>query len=338
MLPPPIPGAAVTTATAPLSAEDRGLPLEVLRVVRLAVSAARADGALLPAERALILSHAREAGVETVVEDELATSRPLAEIVGGVTDDQKRVTSTCSPSRSSAPTNTSPAPSASISRSSRISSGFDAATAAQLEQDTASKIDALPTRNPRPTFRRFQVPAVPAAQRSVLRRTWNLRSAEPLEPGRGDEMYGSQQWYMAIGGHQVGPVTQDEIIANLRNGSIDAETLVFTAGMANWQKIKDVPAFAPFIGGAGTTAGGAAPPPPTAPGRRAHDIDFVIHGNEMQFVEVELDPGEAAIAEAGVMMYMTHGIKLETIFGDGSKQAERRARRAVGRRQAHPDG
>ncbi len=134
-------------------------------------------------------------------------------------------------------------------------------------------------------------------------------------------MYGSQQWYMAIGGHQVGPVTQDEIIANLRNGSIDAETLVFTAGMANWQKIKDVAVFAPFIGGAGTTAGGAAPPPPTAPGRRAHDIDFVIHGNEMQFVEVELDPGEAAIAEAGVMMYMTHGIQLETIFGDGSKQA-----------------
>jgi uncharacterized protein (TIGR00266 family) len=134
-------------------------------------------------------------------------------------------------------------------------------------------------------------------------------------------MYGSQQWYMAIGGHQVGPVTQDEIIANLRNGSIDAETLVFTAGMANWQKIKDVPAFAPFISGAGTTAGGAAPAPPTAPGRRAHDIDFVIHGNEMQFVEVELDPGEAAVAEAGVMMYMTHGIQLETIFGDGSRRA-----------------
>jgi uncharacterized protein (TIGR00266 family) len=131
-------------------------------------------------------------------------------------------------------------------------------------------------------------------------------------------MYGSQQWYMAIGGHQVGPVTQDEIIANLRNGSVDAETLVFTAGMANWQKIKDVPAFAPFLGGSAATG---KVPPPAAPGRRAHDIDFVIHGNEMQFVEVELDPGEAAIAEAGVMMYMTQGIQLETIFGDGSKQA-----------------
>jgi hypothetical protein len=91
-------------------------------------------------------------------------------------------------------------------------------------------------------------------------------------------MYGSEQWYMAIGGHQVGPVTQDEIIQNLRNGSIDAETLVFTAGMANWQKIKEVSAFGPFLGGG---AGPAVPPPPIAPGRRAHDIDFVIHGNEM---------------------------------------------------------
>ena len=130
-------------------------------------------------------------------------------------------------------------------------------------------------------------------------------------------MYGAQQWYMAIGGHQVGPVSQDEITSNLRNGSIDAETLVFTSGMANWQKIKEVSAFAQFVGG--STSAAAPSPPPSAPGRRAHDIDFVIHGNEMQFVEVELDPGEAAIAEAGVMMYMTNGIQMETIFGDGSK-------------------
>ena len=40
-------------------------------------------------------------------------------------------------------------------------------------------------------------------------------------------MDGSNQWYMAIGGHQVGPVAQAEIISNLQNGSIDAETLVF---------------------------------------------------------------------------------------------------------------
>jgi uncharacterized protein (TIGR00266 family) len=51
-----------------------------------------------------------------------------------------------------------------------------------------------------------------------------------------------------------------------------------------------------------------------------HEVDYEIHGNEMQFVEVELDPGEAAVAEAGGMMFMEDGIAMETIFGDGSKK------------------
>ncbi len=49
-------------------------------------------------------------------------------------------------------------------------------------------------------------------------------------------------------------------------------------------------------------------------------IDYEIFGTEMQYVEVELDPGEAAIGEAGSMMYMQDGIALETVFGDGSQQ------------------
>ena len=49
-----------------------------------------------------------------------------------------------------------------------------------------------------------------------------------------------------------------------------------------------------------------------------HEIDYQIHGDDMQFVEVELDPGEAVVAEAGGMMYMDEGIAMETIFGDGS--------------------
>src|SRR6267378_6928997 len=51
-----------------------------------------------------------------------------------------------------------------------------------------------------------------------------------------------------------------------------------------------------------------------------HEIDFQIHGDAMQFVEIELDPMEAAVAEAGGMMYMEDGIEMETIFGDGSQQ------------------
>jgi uncharacterized protein (TIGR00266 family) len=51
-----------------------------------------------------------------------------------------------------------------------------------------------------------------------------------------------------------------------------------------------------------------------------HVIDYKIHGDDMQYVEIELDPGEAAVAEAGGMMYMDDGIAMETIFGDGSSQ------------------
>jgi uncharacterized protein (TIGR00266 family) len=47
-------------------------------------------------------------------------------------------------------------------------------------------------------------------------------------------------------------------------------------------------------------------------------VDFEIKGAEMQFVEVELDPGEAAIGEAGSMMFMDAGIQMDTVFGDGS--------------------
>ena len=47
-------------------------------------------------------------------------------------------------------------------------------------------------------------------------------------------------------------------------------------------------------------------------------VDYEIKGSEMQYVEVELDPGEAAIGEAGSMMFMDAGIGMDTVFGDGS--------------------
>jgi uncharacterized protein (TIGR00266 family) len=49
-------------------------------------------------------------------------------------------------------------------------------------------------------------------------------------------------------------------------------------------------------------------------------VDYEIKGSEMQFVEVELDPGEAAVGEAGSMMFMDAGIGMDTVFGDGSAQ------------------
>lgn len=57
----------------------------------------------------------------------------------------------------------------------------------------------------------------------------------------------------------------------------------------------------------------------TAP-RVNHEIDYTIYGEEMQFVEIELDPAETAVAESGSMMMMDDGIQMQTIFGDGSAQ------------------
>jgi len=52
---------------------------------------------------------------------------------------------------------------------------------------------------------------------------------------------------------------------------------------------------------------------------KSHEIDYAVYGDDLQFVEVELDPGETVIAEAGMMMYMEDGIGFETKMGDGSK-------------------
>ncbi|MCU0320856.1 MAG: TIGR00266 family protein [Chitinophagaceae bacterium] len=54
--------------------------------------------------------------------------------------------------------------------------------------------------------------------------------------------------------------------------------------------------------------------------RSNHDIDYQIFGEEMQYVEVELDPNETAIAEPGAFMMMDDGIQMQTLFGDGSTQ------------------
>lgn len=77
-------------------------------------------------------------------------------------------------------------------------------------------------------------------------------------------------------------------------------------------------------GNASQPAGGGFAPVPQQPTsarsgmRRAHEVEFVVHGEDLQFVEIMLDPGETIIAEAGAMMYMDTAIKMDTIFGDGS--------------------
>lgn len=119
------------------------------------------------------------------------------------------------------------------------------------------------------------------------------------------------QWYVAVNGRQEGPLTEEEILARLQAGTLDRNAHVYGPGMAAWAAIGSVPRFA-----AGATAAATPPPPPPTGG--AHEIDYEVRGQEMQYVEITLDPGEACVAEAGAFFYMDPGVQMETIFGDGS--------------------
>ena len=115
------------------------------------------------------------------------------------------------------------------------------------------------------------------------------------------------QWYLAYDNQQIGPISRAEAlqqVAKNPNGHVWRE------GFVEWLPMAQV----------GELQGGAAVPPPRTT-RAADDIDFRIVGSEMQFVEVELDPGESVVAEAGAMMYKSASVVMESVFGDGSGAA-----------------
>ena len=121
------------------------------------------------------------------------------------------------------------------------------------------------------------------------------------------------QWYFSYDGRQIGPLEHMQALAQAAR---EPEGHAWRAGFAEWLPIRQVPE----LGGGPEVARMAnSPAPPPVSRRTASDqIDFQIYGEDMQFVEIELDPGESAVAEAGAMMYKHPQIRMETVFGDGS--------------------
>jgi uncharacterized protein (TIGR00266 family) len=120
-------------------------------------------------------------------------------------------------------------------------------------------------------------------------------------------------WYFVKDGQTVGPFNREELLRRLPEaGGLHA--LVFGPNTADWTQARHVAWIVNALRG-----GGSPPPAPTRPAM-ADEIDYEIFGDDMQFVEITLDPGEVVVAEAGVMMYMTRGIEMQTVFGDPSKQ------------------
>jgi uncharacterized protein (TIGR00266 family) len=118
------------------------------------------------------------------------------------------------------------------------------------------------------------------------------------------------QWYLSYNGQQVGPLTQQQAQARV---AANPHGHAWREGFDQWRPIAEIQE----LQGSTTPIPSKAPPPPLA-SRKTDEIDYEIFGQEMQFVEVELDPGESAVAEAGAMMYKVPSIQMETVFGDGS--------------------
>ncbi|AUJ11077.1 TIGR00266 family protein [Xanthomonas oryzae pv. oryzae] len=116
------------------------------------------------------------------------------------------------------------------------------------------------------------------------------------------------QWYFHNHGQaeRIGPLDDASARAHAQR-QLDA--LAWRDGLDDWTPARQL---------AELQGGSSAPPPLTGTAGRADEIDYRIVGNDMQFVEVELDPGESAIAEAGALMYKDAAVQMDTVFGDGS--------------------
>ncbi len=123
------------------------------------------------------------------------------------------------------------------------------------------------------------------------------------------------QWYFSFDGKQIGPLDDAAAQAQAQQRP---DGYVWREGFAEWTPVGKVAELSGIPTG---SARGTAGPPPTS-FRTSDEIDFEIFGDEMQFVEVELDPGESVVAEAGAMMYKHPEIEMNTVFGDASKQHE----------------
>src|SRR4051812_47058848 len=99
-------------------------------------------------------------------------------------------------------------------------------------------------------------------------------------------------WFYAKDGKSVGPMSLEQLLRELPAAG-GQSAMVYGPGTSDWVEARHVEALRSATGGSSS----APPPPPRA--SRSDEIDYEIFGNEMQYVEVTLDPGETVVAEAG---------------------------------------
>lgn len=137
----------------------------------------------------------------------------------------------------------------------------------------------------------------------------------------------STEWFYIDAAGESKTTTEDQIPAFIADGPLTARSQVWRRGLPSWITAGEA------MPNLFSQSGSAAAPPPlpqatsatsNAPGKpvKCHEVDYEIFGDDLQLVEVELDPGETVVAEAGAMNYVEEDIEFETKMGDGSNPNE----------------
>jgi uncharacterized protein (TIGR00266 family) len=129
-------------------------------------------------------------------------------------------------------------------------------------------------------------------------------------------------WHYLNAQNQQQQTDEGALASLVTQGIMTPATLVWSQGMSGW--INAQTALPQLFSASPPAVGGAVPPPmplqqsASSATPKCHVLDFEILGDDMQIVEIELDPGETVIAEAGGMNYMEEDINFEAKMGDGS--------------------
>ncbi len=129
-------------------------------------------------------------------------------------------------------------------------------------------------------------------------------------------------WHYIDPSNQQSQVLDYELQRLIEENQITVQTQVWAEGFTEWQAAGVA---LPHLFNSKSTDGGVLAPPPLPHGagpQTCHEVDYEIFGDDMQIVEIELDPGEIVIAEAGAMNYMEEDISFESKMGDGSNPNE----------------
>ncbi|HIP41137.1 MAG TPA: TIGR00266 family protein [Campylobacterales bacterium] len=130
----------------------------------------------------------------------------------------------------------------------------------------------------------------------------------------------NSEWYLEYdNGDKIGPVNTVEARKLAKQ---DSRGFAWKEGFSDWKPIDSI---GELKGSTNSLYNRPSSPPSRAMGgsfQRSDEIDYKIYGEDIQYVEIELDPNESAVAEAGSMMYKSSDIVMDTIFGDGSGSKE----------------